>query len=454
MKTLRILLATATSLAITVGTAAPAQANLVEFIELRDGVHRQICLHPSVRTGFNFPERILHYSLGITSEYDHEPDRNAWKWVEIQPAPHASATNVNFETVSAWVVVSVALTCPQKEATRMVIFYEPGHPALESIPEPPWIKSEPNTETPNIETRNIETRNGDEILLEAKLREKAVLDPVNARFQSQAHTILLETSAISISDIRMCFGYQITNDGKHPYPLDGLALRDHLRSGQYMLRQYPGELPKTLKPGQTITGVIVADSPEHLRQGFALELLTGPGVVPAILPWEGFSPKPPRPPRHLHKLAIGAQALTGAIRLNNDAGENKWARVSGVGVRTAYGVYRHLSVEGAVDYIATGEAAFDAGAAHLTGGRAQANALLHFGDKIVPYFRLGVGVIAGSQSTDNGDSVFRFEVVGNVGVGIDAWLGKNFVVGLSGTGTAGALTSAEVEAHLAYAVEL
>lgn len=84
--------------------------------------------------------------------------------------------------------------------------------------------------------------------------------------------------------------------------------------------------------------------------------------------------------------------------------------------------------------------------------------VVHFGDKIVPYLRGGLGIrltdYTSSSAEDvglKGSSLLRF------GGGVDAWIGKNFTVGIAGhyVGAQGAGTdesfSIEGGIHAGYA---
>ncbi len=391
-------------LAALLGIPTTAHAKFVEFVELKDGVHRHINVWPNIRTAFVFPERVMYFEMGNLEEYDKHitPD---WRWISVQPIPRASRTNINFGVPSARGTLTLTAD-PSHEPVHMVIFTLPKYSGFDALPECTAPLPPPPAESTGSDL--------DQVLLTATGEGETVLPPISARFESGAHIVALQTGPIIVSKTRLSFRYDLTNDGDYPYPLTGLALFDRRRQGQRLRRLLPAQLPSELKAGKTLSGVIVANNPEILRKGFILELLTKPGVVPATLEW-GMAPKPSIPPRNLHKLAIGAQALFGAMRLDNSAGETQWTTLTGAGARASYNALKWLSIEGAVGYIATGHADFDTGRERLTGGRVQANALIHFGEKIVPYLRAGAGVVAGSQSGDDGDSVFRFEGVSRGG---------------------------------------
>lgn len=77
--------------------------------------------------------------------------------------------------------------------------------------------------------------------------------------------------------------------------------------------------------------------------------------------------------------------------------------------------------------------------------------LAHFGERVVPFFRAGVGVFAASQSRVGRESEFESGGFWGLGLGIDVWLGRRVVAGLSGSYLDGALNTAEIGLHIGYA---
>ncbi len=250
-------------------------------------------------------------------------------------------------------------------------------------------------------------------VLAIKQDEKDVLPPVITNFQSEGYHIELRTGWQSVSREYLSFNSRLINHTGRAFPLAGMVLRAPNSTEDYLVdartdHEY-GALPKELGPHEEIRVTVVARSPEHLSHGWVLQLT---GAIPAALRWDEDPPPKPPPPRSVGKLAIGAQLLGGTVRLANSAGESDWTSLQGVGARASYAPLKWLSVEGAIDYLKTGEAAM----ASASGGRAQLNALLQFGDKIVPYARVGGGVVL--ASVDEGDtSDFRASTLFTFGVG-------------------------------------
>lgn len=73
--------------------------------------------------------------------------------------------------------------------------------------------------------------------------------------------------------------------------------------------------------------------------------------------------------------------------------------------------------------------------------------MAHFGERLVPYFRAGVGVFFGSQTQVGRDAEFLSGGVWELGLGADVWLTDDLVGGVSLAYFDGAIASAEFGLH-------
>ena len=215
--------------------------------------------------------------------------------------------------------------------------------------------------------------------------------------------------------------------------LDARSQNEHTRFIQFKFPEAsrPSDAQIELAQGQAVEVNLSADSLEHLGHAAYLQVVSTGGIVLAT---ERIFLDPP-PPENKGRISIQAQAVGGAVGLQNEAADTEFTLLSGLGARASYGLLDYLTFEGTLSYVTSNEATFpDSSTAELASARLLGGLLVHTAGKYKAFARLGVGVRATrnttATSTDSSTST-RASGLYNFGLGIDAGLTSWLVTGIS-----------------------
>lgn len=438
--------------------ALEGQAEAIRTLKLplMDGMTCNISVHTGFQMVIYLPEPANHVNAGDKTKYTINVENRGMRYL-VQPKGWPPPTNINLRTASATLSLHFSMTDSSAEAITVIQFTPPDE----------W--DNPKEVVRERCGKPTDQNYLDLALMTARREEVGFVPGFTERFVADGHDLTLTTGPLNHSLSRLSFRFTLHSDGTRDYPIQGLSIRDGETDYQYLrcwrlalirdgetgrnTRATCGEAleqPVVLRPGERLEGELTAERPEQLDSAFVFQVHTRPGVVPAVFRWSDKPPKPERVPHNLHKLALSVQSVGGALQLNGVDGAKDWTDTVGLGVRATYTALPWLSVTGIVDALRSGDAMLDGTATSVAGGRFQAQLMAHFGERFVPYFRAGVGVFAGSMSSNAGSSEFRFGGIWGFGVGADAWIGERLVAGIGASYLDGELLSAELGVHVGY----
>ena len=189
--------------------------------------------------------------------------------------------------------------------------------------------------------------------------------------------------------------------------------------------------------------------------------------IAAAFAWD--DPPPPEPANQ-ERVTIGLWSAAGSLQLSDgiNQGLTELTTETGYGLRVAYGVSKNSTLVADIGYLASGTAKFaDVTWNDVTGTlerrnralRVMGGALLHTSGTIAPFVGAAVGPRIFDDdkrltSGERSDSGLESGLLIALRVGVDAWLGDSFVIGVSGGyvgGFDGASQSIEARLHVGYA---
>lgn len=454
---MRIIVAFASSMAMLAGLPGANAARLSDApivrVELHDGCDYHFQMHPAYRADLFFPEQVTYASSGNTTHWDlgagAHPDS-----LRAQPAPFAPETNSNVVTVGARISMRLTMTSSRPTANRAILFYEPFTNRPRSERCDPLDDEEVGAVDPERAVAALKPKTRNKIALLFKLHEEKLSNASTRRWTSGKHKLSVRIGSIARGDALFSCKVTLRNHGDFAYPLTGLEVLDTTlmrdRLDQRVVDSPDGELPAQLGAKQVLTLVLSATEPALLSRGWVLRLLPGTGLAPAEFRLDGESPFP----RPFKKLTVGLDGRGGTARMAQD-GNRAFTMARSIGLRARYGVLRHVALEGAIGYVQTGQAELDGSMTSLAGARVMASGVFTFGDRIAPFVRGGFGIVPAAL-TRQGESQFDIFPVLSAGVGVDAWIGRALVVGVSldGMGGSGDMPlTLDASVHVSYALD-
>ncbi len=290
-----------------------------------------------------------------------------------------------------------------------------------------------------------------------RLHEESPFGTRTVRWGRGEHRMEAKISNVIYGERYLSFRAKVRNFGRS-YPLDGLAVRGLYTGNTHLslpvFDTADGKLPKELERGDEFTTVVLVKNVKTLQPGWVLQLLPSTDLAMANFRYGDE----PTMPRSYKKLTLGVEGRGGAAQHSRGA-ETDLTMMQAVGVRARYGVASTASigfaVEGDFSYWATGEADLDGTAFRMTGARLLGSGVVTFGDRYVPFIRIGAGFFPHKAYTD-GESEFGISAVAALGFGIDAWLGKRLAAGVSvdtAIGTGKVPVTFEGGVHLSFALD-
>ena len=254
---------------------------------------------------------------------------------------------------------------------------------------------------------------------------------------------LRRTQLVTLGD-RHQFLFTLTNRSDKWLRLQTIRVYDEARKSEHTryLQVHSDSQPASnaaylaeLPPRQSANVMLAVDALAHLGTGAHLEFIGAGGLALGTRHIKFFEPEDPP---NKGRIAVLAQFVGGALSFTNraDATQNDFAALRGVGAGAVYGLTGYASLEGSLTLLSTRDAAFsDSSTAHASSVRALIGGSLHAGTTYVPYVRVGLGVRGSyytwDPATGEPASEGRFSGLWTLGAGVDGWLTKSFVVGLS-----------------------
>lgn len=402
----------------------------IRTITLQPKLEVTVAVNPKRIVHMHFPMDVIQASCGNTEEFTVKKPRT----FEVTVQPHVfDNTNMLIILPRHRVVVNVVATEAKKVETLI-----------------DFVLPEPTTTSPH--TKDDARR----LPLLHKLHEEDMGETRQQEWRStKGHHLQATLSNVIDGKRYVSFVAIVRNAGNKDLPLAKIEVRD-LDTGddhlvEFVVDSEEHTLPDRLERGQELRIAVLAEN-AALNNGWDLGLIPTIGLGPALFKWRdsGYVP-----PLGRERLTLGISATGGVAQYTHD-NDSQFAMSRSIGLRAKYGVTKLFAIEALVGYLETGEVAFDDGtAAHLAGAQLFVNGVLTLGDQFAPFARLGGGVIPAKIRDADGSRFQLFPAIA-LGVGLDAWIKKSLLLGVSLDGIVGSDLPFTVAAsvHLSYAWRL
>lgn len=388
----------------------------------------------TVVTAIRALESIEDWSLGSGADYRVKRSHADRRVIRIQPKVAKPATTTfQFLAGGQWFTIELRRAHYGNKPISDLIFV----PTEEDIPtEDPPTASLPSTRTPVQD------------YLSFVANEAIVTRPVQLSWRERGHSIQVAVGAMRWSEDYLIFRFQMHNQGSYPYPIASLTMTD-LHDAEHETILFPRTLDAGeyhLESGGNLVGALRISKAAALRAGWKMHLQSSPAVPAASVIWRASDEFSSRRGPIEDRLVVSVHAAGGAANLDDGIGlaRKAWTSSQVVGARVLYGVMKHVSVEGALDFSRTSSAVFNDVTwgteqgnleAYETSGRLQIGGLLHTaGKRWIPYARLGLGVQLSRHSAGMGtrvESETRSALIFGLGGGVNVRMGKRLVAGAS-----------------------
>lgn len=387
--------------------AADADARILRVRLVDDLPEVKVPVRVGDTVEFHVPEPMIHWSMGNKVHYSPLLQDRGFI-LALQIAPSAPPTTLHIKTWNYKLTARLFLFDPKDEPVTRVEGLRPLH-EQQSSPEEvegAWV----------AKVRKVKPFSG-------------------AAWAEDGQRLKLKSGIVQIGDDVALIPIVVRNLGDFEFPVHGPQIHDHknrpVRAKIVRKKGLDGPEP-AIRPNEEVEITFQVSPASQIAKG--ARLFMAPAAISIDL--DAPPPPPPPPPGPLQDhVAVSVRYFGGAANLSDGLvpATSEWTSVWGVGFRALYGVTRHISIEGSGDFAWTGTA--DLGATRQvreTSGRIQAAGLLHTGERLIPFGRLGLGVqVARSTLEATGDSEIVAGLVVSYGGGLAARVSDRLMAGLS-----------------------
>jgi len=451
----RIMLGMSTYLlAMTISASASAQGNSstvdnsaaprVEFLPYSDGVSATIPVAQDYTTTWVFLEPVSKVLFSDTKHY--EPIYPTSYEFTIMPPSGAPPTTMTAVTRTKKLAFKL-VPGPQERAVQMVIFFDPMSTRA-------WPTA---TDKPVISPMQRYQK------VAENMADGWVFRPAKQGTYSMGEWQIKASVSPQLREgTEWRFRVIFEGEGR-AFPVGELLAFAHENAKEpleaYVYWDKAGKPAEITRGDKVTASVIVVNGGEDFGDRMVLRLTPSlPYAATASWRWGPDGPEeielPPSPPNE-GRIAIQVQSIAGAIGMTDSAGRSEFASMWGVGVRGVYGVTKMISIDGTLVVLPASTVQFNDGSTVETMVRRGIfRVVLQGGDTTVPYFGAGIGAHFSTYQYEN-NSELRNGGLFSFGGGIDRWMTKNLVTGLSiqYVGPIGGDGPSSVEAglHVGYA---